>query len=382
MVIRLSMLMSPVKLKGGGTLLRDHLRMYVRGGRGGQGLERYNGIGGDGGDVLLEASERVTLERLAFQNPSRRFIAGPGQDSRKFQLIGDKGENKVVRVPVGITVKTDAGQLIRALHNAGDQLLVATGGLGGCASNNYRGVKPKPYIIRLDLKLLADVGLVGFPNAGKSTFLQAVSQAKPRIASYPFTTVRPQLGVIEYDDGRQISVADLPGLIEGAYLNVGMGHHFLKHVERTFLLLFVIDITGFKLNLASPFRSAFDTFLLLTKEIELYMPELLNKPCVLCLNKMDMPKSTACLHAFMERFHALSEEGSCDSITTLPAEVRPSRIIAPLKIWPISAKKRMDIQPVVSHLRQAIDQLDEEKRKRNHVITDVWDVETVDPVLF
>ncbi|KHJ48227.1 tetratricopeptide repeat protein [Trichuris suis] len=161
MVLRLSQLMSPMKLRGGGTLLRDHLRVYVRGGKGGQGLKRYNGIGGDGGDVLLEASERVTLERLAAQNPSRRFIAGPGQDSKKFQLIGDKGENKVVKVPVGITVKTDEGKLIRDLHHAGDQLLVATGGLGGCASNDYKGVKPTSYIIRLDLKLIADVGLVG-----------------------------------------------------------------------------------------------------------------------------------------------------------------------------------------------------------------------------
>ncbi|KHJ48228.1 hypothetical protein D918_01496, partial [Trichuris suis] len=193
------------------------------------------------------------------------------------------------------------------------------------------------------------------------------------------TTVRPQLGVIEYDDGRQISVADLPGLVEGAYLNVGMGHNFLKHVERTYLLLFIIDVTGFKLNVTSPFRSAFDTFLLLTKEIELYMPELLDKPCVVCLNKMDMAKSKACLRSFMDSFNGLYEKGASD--IGLPMEIRPSRIVKPLKLWAISAKKHDNIQPVVAHLREAIDQLDEEKRKLKTLDTNLLDIEDTGPLL-
>ncbi|CDW51960.1 GTP1 OBG domain containing protein [Trichuris trichiura] len=400
------------ELKGGGTLLRDHLRVYVRGGKGGQGLKRYNGIGGDGGDVLLEASEKVTLERLATQNPSRRFVAGRGQDSKKFQLIGDKGENKVVKVPVGITVKTDEGKLIRDLYHAGDQLLVATGGLGGCASNDYKGAKPTSYIIRLDLKLIADVGLVGtdfiyrmacFDENYYTTgyfnlfavlvfvWVILIGQLLSACIFILFfttlcciwivlvTTVRPQLGIIEYDDGRQISVADLPGLIEGAYLNVGMGHNFLKHVERTYLLLFIIDITGFKLNVASPFRSAFETFLLLTKEIELYMPELLDKPCVVCLNKMDMANSKACFRSFMHSFNALYEKGASDS--ELPVEIRPSRFVKPKKLWAISAKKHENIQPVITHLRESIDQLDEEKRKLKTLPTDLLDFEDTGPLL-
>jgi Obg family GTPase CgtA len=132
-----------------------------------------------------------------------------------------------------------------------------------------------------------DIGLVGFPNAGKSTLLKAVSHAKPKIASYPFTTVRPNVGIINYKDLREISMADLPGLIEGAYANKGMGHRFLKHVERTKLLLLIVDINGFQLSPQYPHRSCLETILLLNKELELYNKDLLEKPSMLLINKMD-----------------------------------------------------------------------------------------------
>ncbi|XP_003376508.1 Spo0B-associated GTP-binding protein [Trichinella spiralis] len=230
-------------LKGGGTLLRDHLRIYVRGGSGGKGLEKYGAIGGDGGDVYLEVNESATLHALAKSNPSKRFIAGKGSDSGKFRIFGEKGQDLVISVPKGISVTTDDGKLLGNLDHHGDRMLVAIGGEGGSSKSSYGGLKGEPHIIRLDLKLIADIGLLGFPNAGKSTLLKALSRAKPRIANYPY----------------------LPGLIEGSYMNVGMGHKFLKHVERTYLLLFVIDIRGFQLNAASPFRSALENYLLLNK---------------------------------------------------------------------------------------------------------------------
>ncbi|VDP31261.1 unnamed protein product [Soboliphyme baturini] len=253
-----------VQLVGGGRLLRDHLRIYVRGGTGGKGQFKYGGIGGDGGDVYLEA-KNITLQQLAGQQPKMRFIAKSGKTCRKLFLIGEKGEDLVVNVPTGITVSTDSKRVIGELNRVGDRLLVATGGAGGSAATKYVGLKGEPHMLQLDLKLIADVGLVGFPNAGKSTFLKAVSAAKPKIASYPFTTIRPQVGMMEYEDYRQISVADLPGLIEGASENVGMGHSFLKHIERTMLLFLIVDAGGFQLKLGSPHRTPIETFYLLNR---------------------------------------------------------------------------------------------------------------------
>ena len=135
-------------------------------------------------------------------------------------------------------------------------------------------------------QLIADLGLVGFPNAGKSTLLKAISNARPKIASYPFTTIKPNLGHMSYEDEREITMADLPGLIEGAHINLGLGHRFLKHVERTTCNVFVIDIQGFQLNANSVHRTAFETLVLLNKELEMYNPDLLQKPSICLVNKV------------------------------------------------------------------------------------------------
>jgi len=154
-------------------------------------------------------------------------------------------------------------------------------------SSNFLGTPGERKSIRLDLKLLGDVGFVGFPNAGKSTLLTAISRARPKIASYPFTTIKPNLGHCEFPDLRRITFADLPGLIEGAHQNEGMGHAFLKHVERTRVLLLVVDVNGFQFRPHSPLRSPLETILILNRELELYREDLLDKPAVLAVTKMD-----------------------------------------------------------------------------------------------
>ena len=201
--------------------------------------------------------------------------------------MGGAGSDTVVRTPVGVSVVTDHGEVIGDLETDKDILVVARGGPGGDKSNDYMGLRGQARSIKLDLKLIGDVGFVGFPNAGKSTLLKAISRARPKIASYPFTTIKPNLGICEFPDLRTMSLADLPGLIEGASYNVGMGHKFLKHVERTRLLLFVVDVNGFQFKVDSPHRSALDTVLLLNKELELYKEELVTKPAILVVTKMD-----------------------------------------------------------------------------------------------
>ena len=182
--------------------------------------------------------------------------------------------------------------------------------MGGCEATNFLGLPGQRRSVRLDLKLIADVGFVGFPNAGKSTLLKALSRARPKIASYPFTTLRPNRGIAEFDDYRRVSFADLPGLIEGAHLNEGMGHRFLKLVERTRVLLFVIDINGFQFKPEHPFRSAFETVLLLNRELELYREELMDKPAVCVVTKMDSAGSDRLYETFLKQMADLQSDES------------------------------------------------------------------------
>nr|XP_056713610.1 GTP-binding protein 10 [Euleptes europaea] len=329
----------------------DDLRIYVKGGAGGMGHPRLGGEGGHGGDVWLVAKGKLTLKGMKTQYPRKRFVAGSGANSRIAALKGAKGKDVEVNVPSGISVVTDNGKMLGELNKPGDRLLVARGGFGGSLVTNFLPSKGQTYSIHLDLKLIADVGLVGFPNAGKSSLLTRISRATPEIADYAFTTINPELGTVTYADHKQITVADLPGLIEGAHANKGRGHKFLKHVERTKELLFVVDVSGFQLSAKTPFRTAFETILLLAKELELYKEELRAKPALLAVNKMDLPNAQRNFNELMEQL-----QNPQDHMHSLPKEMIPADTLIFKEIIPISAHTGEGTEELIMCLREVLDE--------------------------
>lgn len=226
-------------------------------------------------------------------------------------------------------------------------------GAGGCSGSNFIGTKGTIRNITLDLKIIADIGLVGFPNAGKSTLLKAISNARPKIASYPFTTIMPQIGVLEYSDYRQITVADLPGLIENAHKNIGMGHQFLKHVERTRLLMLIVDINGFQLSQKHRWRNCLENVYSLNKELELYDATLLEKPSILLVNKMDLDGS---IDKFIENENYFNDLSL--AVEKIPNDIRPEKLLTFERVIPISAKMYQEVDKVKDEIRDVIDALD------------------------
>ncbi|KAM8735646.1 GTP-binding protein 10 [Acanthopagrus schlegelii] len=339
----------------------DNIRLYVRGGSGGMGLPRLGGQGGDGGAVWVVAAKNMTLKRIKDKYPQKRFLGGTGANSSVRALKGQKGEDKEISAPVGITVTTDKGKILGDLNTEGDRLMVAKGGFGGSMHSAFQPSKGQVRNIRLDLKLIADVGLVGYPNAGKSSLLTALSNATPQIANYAFTTLKPEIGKLMYKDYKQISVADLPGLIEGAHLNKGMGHKFLKHVERTKQLMFVIDVCGFQLASNTPFRSAFEAVQLLTKELELYKEELVSKPALLVVNKMDLPHAEEKLEELKEQLQKPDEFSDL-----LPDDMIPKNYLTFRHVLPVSASTGFGIEHLKSCIRESLDEDAEMATKAIH----------------
>ncbi|KAE8288802.1 GTP-binding protein 10 [Larimichthys crocea] len=331
--------------------LLDNLRLYVRGGSGGMGLPRLGGQGGSGGDVWVVATKNTTLKKIKDKYPQKRFVGGAGANSSTRALKGERGKDKEILAPVGIAVTTDDGKIIGDLNTEGERLMVAKGGSGGTQYSAFEPSRGQAKHIRLDLKLIADLGLVGFPNAGKSSLLTALSNATPQIASYAFTTLRPEIGKVMYKDYKQISVADLPGLIEGAHINKGMGHKFLKHVERTKQLLFVVDVSGFQLASKTPFRSAFEAVQLLTKELELYKEELVSKPALLVVNKMDLPDAEDKLAELKEQLQNPDEFSDL-----LPDDMIPKNYMTFRHVLPVSASTGFGIEHLKSCIRQSLDE--------------------------
>uniref|UniRef100_A0A1A7XMP6 GTP-binding protein 10 n=1 Tax=Iconisemion striatum TaxID=60296 RepID=A0A1A7XMP6_9TELE len=329
----------------------DNLRLYVRGGSGGMGLPRLGGQGGSGGNVWVVAKKNTSLKKIKDKHPLKHFVGGTGGNSSVRALKGEKGKDIEIFAPVGIAVTTDDGRKIGDLNVEGDRVLVAKGGPGGTFYSSFEPEKGQVKHIRLDLKLIADFGLVGFPNAGKSSLITALSNATPQIASYAFTTLRPEIGKVMYSDYKQISVADLPGLIEGAHVNKGMGHKFLKHVERTKQLLFVVDVCGFQLATKTPFRSAFETVQLLTKELELYKEELMLKPALLVVNKMDLPDAEDKLSELKEQLQ--NPEAFMD---LLPDDMIPKNYMTFRHVVPVSADSGFGIDHLKTCIRQSIDE--------------------------
>lgn len=334
----------------------DSVRLHVKGGSGGTGLPKYGGLGGQGGCVYCIGNENSNLRNIMTKFRGKTISAGHGEDSRKTKIVGNPGTDVKLDVPLGVTVYREDGKVLGSIDNEGETIILARGGPGGNKDNNFLGHFGQAHHVRLDLKLIADIGLVGFPNAGKSSLLKAISRAKPKIANYPFTTIKPNKGVIQYDDHRQISIADLPGLIEGAHINIGLGHKFLKHVERTKLLLFIADVQGFQLSPKHPKRSCLETVLLLNKELELYDPELLEKPAVLAINKMDIEGADQIFSNIQESFQNINKV-----MDSIPEEIRPERVISFEDIIGISALKGGEsLQKLKVSLRKRLDEFADE----------------------
>jgi GTP-binding protein len=281
----------------------DRAKILIKAGDGGNGVtafrrEKYvprggpsGGDGGRGGSVYLEATTQLnTLLQFRF-NPE--FRAGRGSHGEGDKRHGRDGEDRNILVPVG-TVVTDAvtGELVYDFSESGERIVIARGGRGGRGNAQFAtstnraprhhedGEPGEIRSLELELKLIADVGLVGFPNVGKSTLISRISAARPKIADYPFTTLEPHLGVVAYGDEGSFVVADIPGLIEGAHDGTGLGLEFLRHVERTKLLVHVIDVS-------STGRDPVDDFLTISRELELYNAHLLAKPQLVVASKMD-----------------------------------------------------------------------------------------------
>jgi len=283
----------------------DEAEIYVRSGKGGNGMlhfhrEKYvprggpdGGDGGRGGDVILEVS--LSLNTLASFRHRSRFAAADGARGGPNNMSGKGAEDLVILVPPGTLVyDAESGDLLGDLVEAQQRLLVAKGGRGGRGNQHFAtpsrqapriAEKGEPAVekrLRLELKLIADVGIVGMPNAGKSSLLAAVSNAKPKIADYPFTTLEPNLGVAELDMNTTLVLADIPGLVEGAHMGVGLGDAFLRHTQRTRVLIHMLD------GLAEDPLADFSQ---INSELALFDPALGKKPQVVAFNKMDMPEA-------------------------------------------------------------------------------------------
>ncbi|KAJ3655354.1 hypothetical protein Zmor_014488 [Zophobas morio] len=347
---------------------RDSLKIFVSGGIGGNGLPKFGGVGGQGGNVIAVGKEHIDLQEVFKQNKTKNYMAKNGKNSSHNFILGPPGEDLKLEVPVGVSIITELGKKLGEINAEGEELVLAKGGTGGNPKNGYLGTRGQAYPVIFDLKLIADIGLVGFPNAGKSTLLKAISHAKPKIASYPFTTVRPNVGIIQYKDFREISMADLPGLIEGAYANKGMGHKFLKHVERTKLLLLIVDINGFQLSPQYPHRSCVETILLLNKELELYNKELLEKPSMLLINKMDTQSSEEKYKDIKDALHNLK-----DVAEKYPEDRRPQIPLKFSEIIAISAKESTDdVKLVKQRLRRVLDVMTQTENSQQD--SDIYDM--------
>ncbi len=289
----------------------DEARIFVKAGDGGKGCESFyrnkyfrhprpdGGNGGKGGDVIFEANSRIqTLLDYRFKQHYKAKRGGHGSSKGK---TGRGGEDCVLKVPVGTLVKDAAsGHVLRDLTSPGERVVVARGGSAGLGNNNRQTPAPpgqgEEKTLFLQLKLIADVGLVGFPNAGKSTLINQISKVRSRIACYPFTTRQPVLGVVQRDDGEIFIVADLPGLIEGAHLGRGLGDRFLKHAERTRVLVHMIDMAG------SEGRDPLDDYRQISEELNAYSDDLMAKSRLVVANKMDLPAARENIGRFRGSF--------------------------------------------------------------------------------
>ena len=296
---------SPFFKKGGVRMFIDKARIFVKAGNGGNGAvsfrrEKYvpaggpdGGDGGRGANIIMVAD--TGLRTLMDFKYKKKYSAQHGEDGSKKKRAGKNGEDLILSVPEGTVIRDEkTGLIIADLKKAGDKAVVARGGYGGKGNQHFaNAVRQAPVFaksgtdgqerwITLELKMIADVGLLGFPNVGKSTFLSVVTSAKPKIANYHFTTLTPNLGVVQTRHGESFVIADIPGIIEGAADGVGLGHDFLRHVERTKVLVHIVDISGIE------GRDPIDDFEKINEELRLYNEKLASRPQIVVANKSDL----------------------------------------------------------------------------------------------
>ena len=328
----------------------DRAEITVKAGNGGNGCCSFRreafvpkggpngGDGGDGGDVIFVASTgELTLSDFVF---NRHFSAENGGDGRSKDMHGRRGQNLIIKVPLGTIIRNkETGDVLADIDEAGAEVVIAKGGHGGRGNARFAtpsnraprehepGEVTEPIELGLELKLIADVALVGYPNAGKSTLLSRISNAHPKVAAYPFTTLHPVIGVMEYPDFRKVTVADIPGLIDGAHLNRGLGHYFLRHIERTKLLIYLVDLGGVD------GRDPNDDVRVLKNELEAYMEGLSSRAKIVLANKTDLVENQDVIDDFILN----AEDG--------------------LEVIPISAKNDASFEQVKQRIRELLDEL-------------------------
>ncbi len=326
----------------------DHVKVYVKGGDGGDGMvafrrEKYvpnggpaGGDGGHGGNVVFQVEEGLrTLMDFRYK---RHFKAQRGEHGMSKGMHGKNAEDTVIKVPPGtVVINEETKAVIADLVEHGQTAIIARGGRGGRGNSRFATpANPAPELaekgepgqelnVILELKVLADVGLVGFPSVGKSTLLSVVSAAKPKIGAYHFTTIVPNLGMVETEDGRSFVMADLPGLIEGAHQGVGLGMQFLRHIERTRVIVHVIDMSGME------GRDPYEDYVTINEELKQYNLRLTERPQIVVANKMDMPDAEENLIAFKEKVG--------DTV----------------KVFPVSAISRQGLKPLLFEIADLLE---------------------------
>ena len=331
----------------------DKARIFVKSGNGGNGAvsfrrEKYvpaggpdGGDGGNGASVIFEVD--LGLRTLMDFKYQRKYVAEHGEDGSKKRKAGRNGEDLILKVPPGTIIRDEAtGLVIADLKEEGDRAVVAKGGRGGKGNQHFaNAVRQAPAFARsgsdgvekwvvLELKMIADGGLLGFPNVGKSTFLSVVTKAKPKIANYHFTTLTPNLGVVQTKFGDSFVLADIPGLIEGAAEGVGLGHDFLRHVERTKVLIHIVDISGLE------GRDALEDFDKINDELKLYNEKLATRPQVVVANKMDILEDESIFEEFKNE---LEDRG--------------------YKVFKMSAATRQGVDDVIAYVSELLKEAEE-----------------------
>ncbi|MDP2425500.1 MAG: GTPase ObgE [bacterium] len=326
----------------------DEVKIVVRSGKGGDGIIAFRrennvpkggpagGDGGKGGDIIFEADQGMTT--LVDLRYMKHVFAKNGENGKHKNMRGKDAEDTIVKVPTGsIFYNHLSNEVLADLTKHGERVVIAPGGRGGRGNQAFASPRNKaPHIqengslgkefeLRIELKLLADVGLVGFPSVGKSTLITAVSQSRPKIAEYAFTTLIPNLGVVDVDGVKSFVMADLPGIIEGAHTGIGLGLQFLKHIERTRVIVHVIDMSPTSL------RDPFDDYGIIRNELERYKLQLGKRPEIIVANKMDM-------------------DGSQERLAQLKEQLGPDK-----EVFAISAMNRFNILPLLRKIAQTID---------------------------